>query len=158
MRTLLMTLALGALIAGCGGSDKPAPSGGAATTDEGCGCAEGCGCGEEEAAGGGGDYTPDQGTATVKGVVRFEGDAPPVRPIDVGSEAFCVQYYKDSPLLAETVVIGADGAVANVFVQVTEGLDDWKFPAASGEVVLDQKGCRYVPHMLGAQVGQTLRV
>jgi len=155
-----MTLAVGALIVGCGGSEKPAPSGGgaAATADEGCGCAEGCGCGEEAAGGGGGDCAPDQGTAAVKGVVKFEGEAPPARQIDVGSEAFCVQYYKDSPLMVETVVVGADGAVANVFVQITAGLDDWKFPAGSGEVLLDQKGCRYVPHIVGAQVGQSLKV
>jgi plastocyanin len=107
---------------------------------------------------GGGTWSAEQGTATVTGVVKFEGDAPKRRAIDVGSEAFCVQAHKDDPLRTETVVIGADGGLANVFVQVSAGLEGWKFPDATGEVVLDQKGCQYVPHVLVAQVGQTLKV
>jgi plastocyanin len=117
------------------------------------------GFGEEPApVGAGGDYTPEQGTASVKGTVKWEGDPPPRRPIDVGAEAFCVQAHEAEPLRSEIVVVGEGGAMANVVVRVTKGLEAWKFPGGTGEVLLDQKGCQYLPHVLGAQVGQTLKV
>jgi plastocyanin len=113
------------------------------------------GCGEEEA---GGEYTPEKGTATIRGVVRFEGEAPKRRPIDTGAEKYCSGAHAEKPLLSETVVVGPEGGLANVFVQVTRGLENWKFPAASGEKLLDQNGCQYVPHVLSIQVGQAIRV
>ncbi|MCK6460261.1 MAG: carboxypeptidase regulatory-like domain-containing protein [Planctomycetes bacterium] len=159
MRALAMTLC--AFLVGCGASEGPAapatdvaaaPAPVAAPTID-----------AEELTGndissGGGDWSEDKGTATVKGTVKFEGEAPKRRPIDVGSEAFCVQAHKDEPLRSEIVVVGAEGGLANVFIQVTAGLESWKFPDATGEVVLDQHGCQYIPHVLVAQVGQTLKV
>jgi plastocyanin len=107
---------------------------------------------------GGETWSADKGTATVKGVVKFEGNAPPRKPVDVGAEKFCVDRHKDEPLMTESVVVGADGGVANVLIQVTSGLENWKFEPATGEVVLDQSGCQYKPHLLAAQVGQVLKV
>lgn len=146
---------------GCGGGEEKksaAPAGGGTETvyeeaEGGCGC----GCAEEEESGGGA-YTPDKGTATIRGVVRFDGEAPKRRPIDVGSEKYCMDSHAAEPMLSETVIVGPDGGLANVFVQVTGGLQGWKFPAASGERLLDQKGCQYVPHMLSMQAGESIRV
>jgi plastocyanin len=142
----ILATVLGLVVLGCGGS-KEAPPAQAAVVEE-----------EPVPVGDGGTFSPDLGTATVKGSVKFEGEAPARRAIDVGSEAFCVQFHKDEPLRSETVVIGAEGGLANVFVRVTAGLEAWKFADGTGEVVLDQKGCSYLPHMLAAQVGQTLKV
>jgi plastocyanin len=50
------------------------------------------------------------------------------------------------------------GKLANVFVYVKAGLPQGTFAVANDPVVLDQKGCRYSPHMLGIMVGQTLKV
>ena len=142
MRMLAVILVLGVTF-GCGGSGKP----GSFSIEP-----------VAAAADDGGDWSPEKGTATVKGTVKFEGQAPPRRAIDVGAEKFCVEKHKDDPLKNEVLVVGADGGLANVFVQVTSGLDAWKFPPGTGEVVLDQVACHYVPHMLGAQVGQTIKV
>jgi len=103
-------------------------------------------------------YTPDKGTATVKGTVKFEGEAPRRRPLDLGAEEFCVNSHSDKPLLTETVIVGAGGGLANVFVRITKGLEGWKFEKGTGKVVLNQVGCQYVPHLLGAQAGQTLTI
>jgi len=157
VRAVAMTLGL--LLLGCG-ADKPAAPAPVAS-EPGPAVAES----EPEILtgndvnAGGGEWSDDQGTATVKGVVKFEGKPPRRRPIDVGSEAFCVQAHpQDNPLRSEAVVVSEGGGLANVFIQVTAGLEGWKFPDAEGDAVLDQHGCQYIPHVLGAQVGQTLRV
>jgi hypothetical protein len=58
-----------------------------------------------------------------------------------------------------------DGKLANVFVYVKDGTaaDGTKFAAytfdtPSAPVTLDQKGCHYVPHVIGIQVNQKFRV
>jgi plastocyanin len=58
----------------------------------------------------------------------------------------------------ERVLIGDAGALQNVFVYVKDGLGNLRFPIPATSVVLDQKGCHYVPHVLGVQVGQNLEV
>lgn len=62
---------------------------------------------------------------------------------------------------AEMIVAGADGGLANVFVHVKSGLPK-KFvvppAAAAGEIVLDQKACTYVPHVLAVRVGQEVTI
>jgi plastocyanin len=50
------------------------------------------------------------------------------------------------------------GKLANVFVYVKEGLPQGTFAGSIEPVVLDQKGCRYNPHMLGIMAGQPLKV
>ena len=47
-----------------------------------------------------------------------------------------------------------DGKVANVYVYVKDGLGNKFYVAPTTPAVLDQKGCRYVPHVIGAMVGQ----
>ena len=52
-----------------------------------------------------------------------------------------------------------NGKFANVFVYLKGGpADRYKFPAATEPKELDQHGCRYVPHVFGIQVGQTLEI
>jgi plastocyanin len=145
-------MALVLVMFACGGAERPAAPAPATTAIE---PAKTLG---NDVNAGGDAWSADKGTATVKGVVKFEGDPPPRRTVDVGAEKFCVDRRKDDPLKSETFVIGEGGAMANVFVQVTAGLENWKFGDATGEVVLDQTGCQYVPHLLAAQVGQTLKV
>jgi plastocyanin len=47
-----------------------------------------------------------------------------------------------------------DGRLANVFVYIKDGLGNRIYPPSKTPVVLDQKGCRYIPHVIGAMVGQ----
>lgn len=158
MRTVAMSLVL--VLAGCGHAEKHAATAPDAPVVANAPAQEPAApisAGNDVRAGGDA-WDPAKGTATVKGTVKFEGKAPPRRAIDVGAEKFCVDRRKDDPLMSETYVIAEDGAMGNVFIQVTAGLENWKFPDATGEVVLDQVGCQYVPHVLGAQTGQTLKV
>lgn len=130
-----------ALAAGCGG-------------DAGDGAADGGeGAAETEAAAPAVDPAI---AATVSGTVSFTGTAPEPTPIDMSEEPICAEKHAEQPVSQPVHV--TDGNLANVFVFVSEGLGDRSFPATSEAVVLDQSGCRYVPHVLGIQTGQDLTI
>ena len=108
---------------------------------------------------GGKPGTPDQGGATVMGRVRFTGTKPAMRRIDMSEEAQCQAKYKGPPPTEETVLVGANGALANTFVYIKSGLPaSFKAAAATTPVVIDQDGCRYKPHVFGLMVGQPLHI
>lgn len=50
------------------------------------------------------------------------------------------------------------GKLANVYIYVKSGLPEGRYAPPAERAVLDQKGCRYVPHGLGVMVGQKLRI
>jgi len=99
----------------------------------------------------------DPATAgAITGIVRYSGERPERQPIAMDSDPYCT---KQPPNLPETIVGGGDTEeLQNVFVYVKDGLGNLVFPVPSTAVVLDQKGCRYVPHVLGIQVGQPLEI
>ncbi len=59
---------------------------------------------------------------------------------------------------AESVVTGQGNGLQNVFIYVKEGLPPRLYPVPTTPVVLDQQQCRYVPRVLGIQVGQQLTI
>ena len=98
----------------------------------------------------------DPATAgSITGVVKFEGAAPAPQTITMDSDPYCEKQPKNT---TESVVVSSDAGLQNVFVYVKDGLGDRVFPVPATPVVLDQKGCRYAPHVLGIQVGQTLEI
>jgi hypothetical protein len=90
--------------------------------------------------------------ATVSGTVKFEGAVPKAAKIDMSQDTNC----KGSNT-AEGVVV-SDGHLANVFVYVKEGLGNRTFDIPKEEITLNQSGCKYHPHVLGAMAGQTIKV
>ena len=65
-------------------------------------------------------------------------------------------------LYDETIVVGDGNALANavVFIYTRKALDvhpDYE-AAAKEAVVLDNKGCRFEPHVLAVRTGQPLQV
>jgi plastocyanin len=113
------------------------------------------GCDNEASSAGGSPAAPPRvfktGTGVVRGVVKFDGVPPKMAAI---ANQPC---HAGAPELEEeTVIVGDGGAMMNVFVYV-EG-------AGTGDgskrepAVLDQVHCRYVPHVVGVQIGQALAV
>lgn len=85
----------------------------------------------------------------------FEGTAPKPRPLRTESDPLC----KPEPgATSEVLLVGPGNGLQNVFVYVKDGLGNRIYPVPSDPVVMDQKGCRYIPHVFGIQVGQTLRI
>jgi len=98
--------------------------------------------------------TVDAATAgTISGVVSLKGQPPKMKPLDMTADPGC----PTGPQPAE-VVVAKDGKLANVFLYVKEGLPQGNFAVPAEPVALDQKGCRYNPHMLGIMAGQPLKI
>jgi len=91
--------------------------------------------------------------ATLIGEVLFTGTAPQGDPIDMSEEPTCAEKHDDPPVSDEVVV--NDGRLKNVFVYVRDGLTG-THAVAGEQVVIDQDGCVYSPHVAGVQTGQEL--
>ena len=95
---------------------------------------------------------------TVAGTVVFSGTPPAMQLIDLSSEATCHSEAETDPVSTENVLVNENGTLRNAFVYVKEGLGDMTFPVPTEPVVLDQVGCRYVPHVIGIQAKQPLKI
>jgi plastocyanin len=113
-----------------------------------------CGGKKEETAApaAGPTWKPTGNEGNVTGTIAFAGAAPAPRKLDTSNDAACGE------AMANDILV-ADGKLQNVFVYVKSGLPaDANFEVPTAEVELDQKGCLYVPRVLGIQAGQPLKV
>lgn len=93
----------------------------------------------------------DSATAgVVQGTVFFKGKAPARVEIDMMQDPVCGIAEKN---MSEQYVVH-DGRLANVFVYVKDGLGGKVYAPPTTAVTLDQKGCRYTPHVIGVMAGQ----
>jgi len=101
----------------------------------------------------------DTATAgTVKGVVTLDGAAPKNEAIKMNADPVCVRENK-TPQFQETYQVGSDGkSLANVFVYVKDGLGNYVYDTPTTSAKIDQKECRYHPHVFGMRVGQPLEI
>ncbi|HEY3129058.1 MAG TPA: carboxypeptidase regulatory-like domain-containing protein [Acidobacteriota bacterium] len=96
--------------------------------------------------------------ATVSGKVNFTGAKPAPKKIRMEQDKYCAAQHPGGSIETEDVVVNDNGTLANVFVWVEEGLGDRSFEASTQPATLDQKGCRYEPHVLGVMTGQPLDI
>jgi plastocyanin len=101
----------------------------------------------------------DAATAgNVTGMVTIDGTAPKNEAIKMNADPVC-QKANTTPQFQESYMVGSDGkSLANVFVYVKDGLGNYVFDAPTDSVRIDQKDCRYHPHVFGLRVGQTLEI
>jgi plastocyanin len=102
-------------------------------------------------AGAGKHVDPDT-AGSVTGKATFKGTPPKAETIRMAADPACMA--AGGANTSESAIVAADGSVANVFVYVKDALDGYAFDVPTAAAVLDQKGCRYVPHVLGVRVGQ----
>jgi hypothetical protein len=98
----------------------------------------------------------DTATAgSISGRVTITGTVPANPPIAMASDPTCASANKDGAQ-AETFVV-KDGGLENVFVYIKDGLGNkFLFDTPTTPVNIEQKGCRYVPHVVGVRVTQPL--
>ncbi len=99
----------------------------------------------------------DKGTATIKGKVAFEGEAPKRKKLKMESEPVCDEQH-GGEAQKEDVIVNENKTLRNVIVFVEKGLEGKKFDPTATPVVLDQSGCMYKPHVIGVMLGQKLLV
>ena len=96
--------------------------------------------------------------STITGTVTFAGKPPALKPLSMQADPACAKKHS-GPVPAETLVLGSGQTMGNIMVWVSKGLPAGKtYPAPKTPVVLDQKGCVYVPHVMGIMVGQPYRI
>jgi plastocyanin len=129
-------------------------------------CLAACGGKTAEEAGAPGTSGPgapsgprvDPATAgVIAGRATFQGTPPKNAAINMNSDQLCATAAKGTPT-EETVLVGPDGGLQNVFVYIKAGLGTYVFDAPAQPGKLAQQGCRYVPHVFGLRVGQPLQI
>tara|TARA_R110002096_G_scaffold433887_5_gene653989 strand:+ start:122958 stop:123665 length:708 start_codon:yes stop_codon:yes gene_type:complete len=90
-------------------------------------------------------------SGTISGSVQFSGKAPARSSIDTSSDAAC------GPKQDSDAVIVTKGKLQDVHVRIKNGTAG-KHKAPSAPVVIEQIGCVYTPHVLGAMVGQPVAI
>ena len=95
-------------------------------------------------------------TGTITGRVRLMSAAPANSIIRMGADPLCSRANAGKRLTQEVVLRSADGGLANAFVDLQGTFPATPVPAAP--VAIDQRGCIFVPRVIGARVGQTLQV
>ncbi len=138
---LTIALALVALGVACGGKGPDANDGATPTAT-------------------GKTYSGDVGS--VAGVISFNGAVPAPKKIDTAADPACGQ--KNPNLSTEDTVV-KDGKLANAFVYIKDGaatdgtkIGDYAWATPTSAITLDQNGCHYVPHVMGAMVNQNIEI
>src|ERR1700740_2887984 len=96
------------------------------------------------------------GAGTVSGKITYTGTPAKQKPIDMSKEPSCAKQHA-TPVTTESVVTGANNALANVVVYISAGAPD-EGSAPAEAVTFTQKGCQYIPHVLAMHTGQELKV
>ncbi len=97
------------------------------------------------------------GAANAKGTVRFEGVVPKPQPISMSADPSCAKQHS-APVFAQEVMTDSKGDLQNAIVFVAEGLGERTFDPPTQPVVIEQKGCMYMPHVLAVRANQPLHV
>ncbi len=93
-------------------------------------------------------------TGAIAGHVRLTGTPPSPRDVQLGSDPTCVAAHPNG-LTVDGVRV-ADGMVADALVYVAHGLEHRVFAVPDTPVVVDQRGCLFLPPVVGVRAGQRL--
>jgi hypothetical protein len=101
-------------------------------------------------------YQRSGNEGSITGTIAFTGDPPGPYPIDMSADMACARM-NQRPVMDD--LITTNGFVANVLVYVkASALDEFTFEAPTARVILDQRGCWFVPRVVGLQTSQLLEI
>lgn len=95
--------------------------------------------------------------ATLTGLVKYDGEAPKFKEIKMDADPVCLTHHT-AAVYPQTLQLGAGNEMANVFIRIVSGLAKKAYPIPTTEVVIDQKGCMYDPHVVGVMAGQPVKI
>lgn len=97
---------------------------------------------------------PPADAGSVEGQVAYTGPDPDVA-LPLTADPTCAKL-RTTPLESEKIAGDGAGHLGNVFVYVKAGLPPRTYPAPTDKVEIDQRGCAYLPHVVGVRTGQTV--
>ena len=103
------------------------------------------------------NLTGQVSAASISGTVKFDGEPPKFKEIKMDADPICLTHHKEA-VFPQTLVLGEGNTMGSVFVYVKKGLPSKQYPAPTQEVVVDQQGCMYTPHIIAAMVGQPVKI
>jgi len=96
-------------------------------------------------------------TATLTGIVRFEGQIPKPKTINMAADPKCAKLHPTA-VSGQDVLTDAQGGLKDAVVFVADGLSDTAMQPPTQPVVIEQKGCMYDPHIVAMQANQRLEI
>lgn len=102
-------------------------------------------------------YVRTDQEATLSGAVTFTGLVPKATKIDLSADPTCAE---ENPNSTSDWFVVRNDKLANVLVYISAGanLENHSFEAPGTIIVMEHKGCRYEPHVIGLQVNQPLMI
>jgi plastocyanin len=99
------------------------------------------------------------GEGKITGTVKLDGTAPHMKGLDMSKDPYCAKANANDAPKMENVVVGSGGGLENVVLYISEGLSGAALTQPATAVpVFDQNNCRYTPHVLAMNVGETFKV
>jgi hypothetical protein len=140
---VILGCAVAASITACGGSQETSSSSAAPSSPAGAAS---------------GQKVDTANAGKVSGTVALEGTPPKNETIKMNADPVCMREAKGTQT-QETYITGSDGkTLGNVFVYVKDGLGNYVFDMPTEPAKIDQKECRYHPHVFGMRVNQPLEI
>ncbi len=100
--------------------------------------------------------TEASGTGTISGTVTFAGSAPSPVKLDITMDH---EVCDREPKFREDLVVAPQtGGLKNVVVWLTDMPEQANDTPPSDPATLDQRGCRFIPHVLIVPAGETLTI
>jgi hypothetical protein len=107
----------------------------------------------------GGPEAPTGEPGSLVGRFTFNGTSPTLAPLVAqGAAVKDAQYCSAEAVPNQSLVVGSDGGIQDVFIYLSDAPDGYEPAGELEPVVLDQKGCTFLPHGQVLQTGQTLIV
>jgi hypothetical protein len=81
------------------------------------------------------------------------------KKVKTDADPVCQDQYRDNAMLSDDAVtkdIGGEQRLQYVMVYLSNA--SGSYPSPKDEVLLDQKGCRYEPHVVGVMVNQPIKI
>ncbi|MCL4788591.1 MAG: hypothetical protein KJ070_17655 [Verrucomicrobia bacterium] len=93
----------------------------------------------------------------IAGTITLKGTPPPEKPItQLKDDVNCGKMHTE-PVFTRFYVVGKAGELADVFVTL-KGISGKSTGPSAPPLVIDQKGCEYVPYVAACQTGQKIVV
>lgn len=96
-------------------------------------------------------------TGEITGKIYFQGQKPVLHAIKMEKDGVCVSLHQ-KPVYPQDGAVNANGTLPNVFIYVKHSSASLPSTPPRSPSTLTQKGCEYVPHVLGVMVNQPFEV